>query len=162
MSEIDKVHLAAGDRPFGCQTFYGYFTQVWIGRLRLHVFIKADPGEAMHDHPWSFVSLPFVSYVEEYLHGGEIKRQVIPMLRLNRKPATHAHRYLGRWSGRVNWKGEPSVEPGAVITLCWRGKGGRAWRYWRQHRGVMRSHPWRTYLRQVGQRASKHDAGFHS
>jgi len=32
MIEIDKVHLAAGDRPFGCQTFYGYFTQVWIGR----------------------------------------------------------------------------------------------------------------------------------
>ena len=153
-NDIEKAGRFTRPRLFGYQTVYGFFTQVWIGRLRLHVFLKPDPGEAMHDHPWSFTSLPLVSYVEEMVDEatGDVRTNVVRAFRLNSRPATLAHRYLGKWSG----KGD-AVVPGVVITLCWRGRGGRSWQYVRFHKGSLRRYPWRAYLRHIGQLPSRHE-----
>lgn len=155
-NEIEKVRRFALGSWFGCQTVYGYFGQFWIGRVHLHIFHKPDPSEVMHDHPWSFVSFPFSSYVEEYLEPetGEVKFDVIRRFRLNRKSASHTHRYLGKWSGKYVG-GVPTVVPGRVVTICLRGAAGRPWHYWRLHKGHVRKYPWLAYLRHVGHLPSK-------
>src|SRR5690606_22644970 len=94
-------------------------------------------------------------YVEEYLdETGTIKHAVIRRFRFNRKPESHTHRYLGKWSGHYV-DGHPVVAPGAVVTLCWRGRGGHEWHYWRVHKGRVRKYDWRQYLRHVGHRPSR-------
>jgi len=154
--ELAKLDRATEKPTFlGWQTTYGFFTQIWIGRLRFHVFHRPDPGEALHSHPWRYTSIPLRPYVEEYLDpDGTVRRQVIRRLRLNRQPATHTHRILGRWSGEYR-DGEPTVIPGAVPTICWRGPVVGKWHYWRKVKGNIRRYDWRQYLRHVGHRPSK-------
>lgn len=144
MSQIDEISNASGGRWYGWQTVYGFFTQVWIGHLRVNVFHHEDPAPGLHDHAWDFTSIPLRSYVEEYLDGDVVKKQVIRALRPNRKPASHTHRYLGRWSGI----GTETI-PGSVPTLCWTGRAGRDWAYWRTDGGKVRRLPWRAYLRRI-------------
>jgi hypothetical protein len=144
MSEIQKIAKASTPQPWGMQTFFGYFSQVWFYRIRLNIFWSFDPGEGLHDHAWDFISFPFVSYVEEYLDGVEIKRQVIPRFRFNRKAATHCHRYLGKWSGVGT-----EVMPGAAWTLCYTAAPRRKWFYVRLHKGKVYRFPWQPYLRRI-------------
>lgn len=145
--DTQKVSKASdGGGFYGCQTFFGYFTQVWVWRFRLNIFWKEDPGAAMHDHAWDFVSFPLRSYVEQYLdrETNTVKRQVIRAWRLNRKSAEHAHRYLGKWSGVST-----EIEPGAAFTLCYTGAVRRSWMWWRADNGKVRRFPWQPYLRRI-------------
>lgn len=149
-SNIDKVGRFVGSAWAGWQTSYGYFRQIWVGPFHLNIFIAPDPGEAMHDHPWWFVSFPFVSYVEDYLDAdGTIKRQVIPRFRFNHQPKTHTHRILGAWSGEYR-DGVPTTGPGIAWTLAYMGPVEREFSYWREHKGKIRKYPWKAYLRRVG------------
>lgn len=97
-----------------------YMTRLWFGRLRLHVFHRGDTDQDPHDHPWSFVTFPFTSYVEEVTTkrpvrveadwielceegtlGYECQRVVVRAWRFHYRPATHCHRVLGVYSGKV-------------------------------------------------------------
>lgn len=143
-ADISKVVAASTLAAFcGWKTFFGYFTQIWFWRFRVNIFWRPDPGQAMHDHAWDFVSFPFVPYVEEYLDGVGVKRQVIHRFRLNRKPAEHSHRYLGKWSGVG-----VGVKPGVVWTFCYAGSVRRAWFYWRVDKKVRKLEPV-GYLRRI-------------
>jgi len=157
VSEVEKIERFILGRWIGMQKAYGYWVQVWIGRLRLHVFLQGDPGEALHSHPWPYTSFPFSSYVEEYLDdAGEIKRQVIRRFRLNRQPATHTHRILGKWSGKYV-DGEPTVVPGRVVTICFSGRVEREMQFFRMHKGRLKAYDWKPYLRRFGRLPSKRD-----
>jgi hypothetical protein len=151
MSQIENVAAASGARFAGCQTLYGFFWQAWVGRLRLHAFLKPDPAPGLHDHAWPFVSLPLHSYVEDVLdhRDGAVRPNIVLAWRFNRRPATHTHRILGKWAG----KGFETV-PGTVLTLCWTGRAGRSWHYWRTDGGKVRAFPWRGYLRRIEGRPS--------
>lgn len=102
---------------FGWQTLLDYFFQAWVWRFRFHIFYKADPLDCMHDHPWWFITFPFVSYVEEYLNGESVERRVVKSWRFHFTRASHTHRYLGKWSGR----GTDTIT-GTVVTVCLTGK----------------------------------------
>jgi len=135
--DIDKIAVAAGDRFFGAQTVYGYQTQVWLGRLRFHIFHREDPGEALHDHPWDFWTFPLTSYVEQVLDDPTdiIDRRIVPAFRWSFRKASHTHRIIGRANGR-----------GVIVTLVWRGRGGRPWHYVNVKNGKVHRLPWRRYL----------------
>lgn len=144
--DFAKVEAASGQARFGCQTFFGYFTQVWAGPLRLNIFHKEDPGAAMHNHAWDFCSIPLVSYVEEYLdeETQTLKHRVVKRFRFNRCEAEHTHRYLGKWSGKGF-----EVMPGRAFTLCYTAPPRRSWSYVRVHKGKVRRFPWQPYLRRI-------------
>lgn len=123
--------------PFiGRHTIYGadgehetpYMTRVWIGRLRLHIFHRGDADPDPHDHPWDFWTFPLTSYVEDvtvptFAEQTALRRSGAPIvaIRMNRtthrrlvrawrvhfRPATYAHRVLGRFSGEwlQDWSG---------------------------------------------------------
>lgn len=144
--DIDKIVVSSGKSWFGWSTAYGYQTSAWLGRLRLHVFWREDPGEAFHDHPWRFTTLPLVSYVEEVLVPGTggVYRQVVRAWQRSRRPAQHAHRVLGRWAGHGT-----ATKAGAVVTLCWRGLHERDWQYMLVRGMKVVRFPWQQYLRRV-------------
>lgn len=144
--DILRIALSSGRRLLGVTTSYGYQTSAWLWRLRLHVFWTEDPGEAYHDHPWPFTTLPLVAYVEAVLNPetGQVLRVVVPAGRRTRRPATHTHRVLGRWAGTGT-----DVAPGAVVTLCWRGRHERDWQYVVPRSGRVHSFNWRRYLERM-------------
>lgn len=153
--DIEKIAVSSSDRLVGASTAYGYQTSAWLGRLRLHMFHREDPGEAFHDHPWDFWTFPLVSYVELVLDPatGKTSRHVVPAFRISFRPAEHAHRVLGPWAGELE-----RVAPGRVITLCWRGRHRRAWRYLNlTDAGRVRGLPWRRYLERADPQNAKKD-----
>lgn len=150
-SDVANIQVSSGRRLLGWSTAYGYQTSVWLWRLRLHIFWREDPGEAFHDHPWGFTTWPLVSYVEEVLDPatGATSRRVVPRWRPSYRPALHAHRVLGASSKIYDVLGNPLVRPGAVVTLCWRGRHERDWDYLLVRGSKVWRFPWRRYLLRV-------------
>jgi hypothetical protein len=144
LDEAEKTAHASDGSFIGWQTVFAFFRQIWVGPLRLNIFLKPDPAEAMHDHAWDFVSFPLHAYVEEYLDGDTIKKQVIPRFKLNRQKAEHTHRYMGKWLGTGM-----VTTPGTVVTLCWTGPAKRKWNFVRVHKGKARRFPWKPYIRRI-------------
>ncbi|TPN44892.1 hypothetical protein [Mesorhizobium sp. B1-1-7] len=170
------------DRFIGQHTIYGvdgehatpYMTRIWIGRLRLHIFHRGDADSDPHDHPWDFWTFPLTSYVEEVVTDAEAvdcdinllpgialktgfsrKRQIVRALHLHFRPATHTHRVLGRWSGRLlyDWVGRdrtdapmPLGDPGKIITIVWQGRIRRKWGFLRNRDGMWCWTPWKEYV----------------
>lgn len=158
-ADLTKIEKASGNRVVGWQTIYGYQSQVWLWRLRFHIFHKEDPGEAYHDHPWNFWTFPLTSYVEDVLNlkTGEIKRQVVPRFRWSFRDAEHTHRIIGKhpgtWSlsGDTVWneKVEPDADYGRIYTIVIRGPVRRAWNYVNVSLGKVHRIPWKAYLRKA-------------
>lgn len=145
-SDADKVAAAASNSLAGVRLrAYDYQSSAWLWRLRLHVFHRGDPGDALHDHPWWYVTVPLVSYVEQVLGRGVLYYRVVPALWPSFRPASHTHKVLGRWGGGVV-AGVPTVQPGAVITLALRGRNKLAWNYVQFRSGKEYRFPWRRYL----------------
>ncbi|MFC3724437.1 hypothetical protein [Neoaquamicrobium sediminum] len=153
-----------------------YMTRMWIGRLRLHIFHRGDLDADPHDHPWDFWTFPLTPYVEEVTERRnvrvsdhvvpvdalnetfdfghteeryEVRRQIVRAWRWTFRPAEHTHRVLGRYVG-----GEPCEKngvraaygPGAIVTLVWRGKGGRPWGFLKNRDGKWCWIAWRDYV----------------
>ncbi|TAY95832.1 hypothetical protein [Rhizobium ruizarguesonis] len=154
-----------------------YLTRAWIGRLRLHIFYRGDNDPDPHDHPWDFWTFPLTTYVEEVarpvtkgvaplemlLLGPEkyaLSRQVVEAFRLHYRPATYCHRVLGRtkftsygaYGGNASLP-ESDTVPGKIITIVWRGKGGRKWGFLRNRDGNWCWTPWREYVFGGGKQA---------
>lgn len=171
-----KIWDRTGDGP--------YMLRVWIGRLRLHIFYRGDLDEDCHDHPWDFKTWPFHAYVEEVQvpHGdGFVKFwNVVPAHRWTHRKATHIHRVIGRYAGRVEltafrnpdevhklmisgdeaaaflrqhsrWK--PAVEEGKIVTLVWRGRYKRMWGFWKSRAGKWCWDNYRRYIWEGGKSA---------
>lgn len=155
---------------FGFRTIRGddgsvYMAQAFLGRLRLHVFQRGDADEDPHDHPWSFWTFPLTSYVEMvtvptpdgagYASYENVVRAFVP----HHRPAEYLHRVLGRarpgaWTGLI-WLNErgPLHRPGRIVTVVWRGAGGRAWSFLKHRDGRWCWQGWKEYVREGGRSA---------
>ena len=148
---------------FGRHTIYGvegdhdtpYMTRYWIGRLRFHIFHRGDEDPDPHDHPWSFTTFPFNSYVEEIAEpdgaGGFIRKlRVVRAFRLHHRQAEFAHRVLGRWTGETIvsdfTEDFPVWEPGKIFTIVWRGRGSRRWGFWKEDGDKWCWRHWKEYV----------------
>jgi len=146
-----------------------YMTRLLVGRLRLHIFHRGDGDPDPHDHPWSFWTFPITAYVEEvtaqtlaeWPQAGDVWRverwtggddlvfqRVVPAFRLHHRPAEHTHRVLGRWSGQ-DW----GVTTGRIVSLVWRGKGGRRWGFLKTRDGRTCWQHWKEYILRGGKHA---------
>lgn len=105
-----------------------------LGTLRLHHFMRSDMDEALHDHPWRFVTFPFSTY-DEYVpvsdfvdatHLKEVKRW-----RFHYRPANYRHAVKLR---KPTW------------TLVWTGRKMREWGFWRE--GVFTK--WKAWFTKYG------------
>lgn len=165
-----------------------YMTRVWFWGLRLHIFHRPDLDEDCHDHPWDFTTFPIWpihGYVEEVVDGdlaflareqtvvapqnfrvmGRTKTQqakslqVVPAFRFSFRPATHCHRVLGAYSGKMVADLMPSADApegviheypqtvgGKIVTLVWRGKPNRAWGFLKNRDGKWCWIAWRDYV----------------
>lgn len=152
-----------------------YMTRIWFGRLRLHVFHTADPGQDPHDHPWGFWTFPLAPYVEEvwlperqaFTPGRPMPRpkfyktlQVIKAWRWKRQDANHTHRVLGSFEGYAKptfadhfnhatgeWMNNPRIGTRKVITVVWRDAPQRRWGFLRRDAtGRFCWVPWRMYV----------------
>jgi hypothetical protein len=147
-ADVEKIARATGDAWFGF-TFraFEYQSTFWIGRVRLHVFHREDPGAACHNHPWTFWTFPLVAYVEEVERGGALTREIVHRFWPTWRPREHTHRIIGAWSGTIV-AGVPQARPGPIVTLCLRGRnaGVDAWHYVATIGGRVHRLPWRRYL----------------
>ncbi|WP_343302873.1 hypothetical protein AAHN97_15105 [Chitinophaga niabensis] len=88
-------------------------------QLCLHVFHRSDWEDALHDHPWNFVSLLlWRGYTEHTLTG---KRRYYPGSVLVR-PASHIHRVeipAGKKAISLVWMGKRKREWGFVVKDKW-------------------------------------------
>lgn len=141
-----------------------YMTQIWIGRLRLHIFHRGDADPDCHDHPWEFWTFPLNSYVEEVaetrtigkmdLTGEpyEINRKLVEAFSVHYRPADYAHRVVGRASAATMFRntmgeaGQLRTEPGKIVTVVWRGKGLRKWGFLKRRGKAWCWVPWKEYV----------------
>ncbi|MBX5015901.1 hypothetical protein [Rhizobium lentis] len=151
-----------------------YLTRGWIGRLRLHIFHRGDNDPDPHDHPWDFWTFPLTSYVEEVAkpvtkgvaplellllppEKYTLSLQVVRAFRLHHRPATYCHRVIGRYAGMgpvglafgrpiMLSVTKPQTDTRKIVTLVWRGKGGRTWGFLRNRDGNWCWTPWREYV----------------
>jgi hypothetical protein len=125
-----------------------YMRRLVIGRLNLHLFYRGDSDDCPHDHPWSFWTFPLRAYVEEVFdwETGDRWRQVVPAWRWSFRPATHAHRVLGRLACDEMTCHCTAMrcphEAGKFVTIVWKTPILRSWGFWRGRSWV----PWREYL----------------
>lgn len=160
--DVAKIDVSSGTRWWGASTAYGYQTTLWLGRLRLHVFWREDPGEAFHDHPWEYWTWPLHDYVEQVLVPGTggTYRRLVPARRWSHREADHAHRILGRWDGNYDDTDEPTVMSGAVVTVVRRGPHVRDWFYLIVGRGFkVHRFPWRAYLQRMDSKPRRVEGG---
>jgi hypothetical protein len=150
-NRIDNIFRGMSVLGLGWTNAYGYFTQMWIGRLRLHVFFKGEPSVMMHDHAWPFWTFPLVSYVDRtYVpETGKSEIRIVRAWRLHYRPSSYIHKYLGRWSGGYDANGVPTVKPGRVYTIAWRGRLDRQWGYWKPTLQGLKRFEFREYLETI-------------
>lgn len=102
-------------------TRYRLITTFWFG-VYVHYFHRSDHDRALHDHPWSFISIPLSSGYWEHGDPGpglpwstRIERNWCPMFRPLCRQAEWAHR----------------IEiPKPMWTLVLRGPVVRSWGFW--------------------------------
>lgn len=120
---------------------------LWLGpvNLRLHKFYRSDQDEALHDHPWWFVTFPLTSYKEWVPlppglsakpelsgnllseHGDRILQDV-KRFRFHYRPAEYRHAVV-------------VDKPGYTIVLA--GMKTRSWGFWQ---GSVFT-PWKTWIK---------------
>lgn len=149
-----------------------YMTRLWFGRLRLHIFHRGDGDPDCHDHPWDFWTFPLTSYVEEVARP---IRETIPIgrndpparfyktqevvraWRWNYRPAEHCHRVIGPYAGTYGGPHEralnPTVKPGKIVTIVWRGAPRRKWGFLKDRAGRWCWIGWKEYVFNGGKAA---------
>lgn len=175
-----------GDRfkfgPFEAVTFWGYdpapeawgwspYMRKWgihlpfLGSVWVHNFLRGDVDRDLHTHPWEFWTFPLTSYVEEVgipngLNGFRTIRQVVFALSLYHRPATYAHRVLGRYRGHYEGDTEegwatfiPEPSPGPIWTLVFHRPKSREWGFWKLRDGRWCWQGWKAYHHEGGKSA---------
>lgn len=158
-----------------------YMTRYWIGKLRLHVFVRGDQDPDCHDHPWDFWTFPLTSYVEEVLHE---QRQayaarghppppkfyrvthVVKRFRLHKRAAEHCHLVLGSFEGyekptfsddfnhiTQEWQKRPLIGNRRIITIVWQAGVRRKWGFWKNREGRWCWEFWKDYILNGGKNA---------
>jgi hypothetical protein len=98
------------------------YLERWIlwcgGTLRLHRFLSSDEDRAAHDHPWWFVTVPFVTYAEYVMEEGRLCRRLVRPFRPHVRRASFRH--------RVELLSHPTW------TLVLTGAKSREWGFWVQ------------------------------
>lgn len=142
-----------------------YMLRFGIGRLRFHIFYRGDHDPDPHDHPWAFWTFPLTSYVEEVYTpisidpelNGEMRAsyrsnvQLVRRFRFHYRDATHTHRVLGRWNGKICLNDdrpifEPDYEEGKIFTVVWRTGKARKWGFLKNRDGKWCWVAWREYV----------------
>ena len=100
------------------------------GQLYLHVFHRLDQDRDPHDHPYDFWTFPLVTYTEEVLEDGVVRKNRVRAFRWHFRPAEYTHRMLGGPDGKA-------------ITFIWRKQTRRMWGFWVNGLYWV---PWREYL----------------
>lgn len=98
--------------------------------LKLHVFLRSDQDEELHDHPWAFWSLIIAGGYWEQTETRLIQRRCGS---LAYRPATHKHRVI-----LANDKWGPV--PCATIVLT--RPGDREWGFWKGGKFI----PWKEFV----------------
>lgn len=93
--------------------------------LKLHVFLRSDHDEELHDHPWSFWSIILAGGYDEITEKGTITR----------KAGSFSYR-PARWRHRVMLKDN---KPCATLILTSPVK--REWGFWRRGKFI----PWQQF-----------------
>jgi hypothetical protein len=103
--EYSRVHLPRTGEKY-LDRFFAYVG----GTFRLHRFWRGDDDRAPHDHPWWFVTFPFVSYVERYWDRDVFAdgttgfwyetSRVVKAWRFHFRPAKFRHIVVGRADGK--------------------------------------------------------------
>jgi hypothetical protein len=125
---VEYSRVDDGDTPY-LDRYILYFGG---GTLRLHKFWRGDDPAAPHDHPWWFITIPFVSYVEtvEEPEGYDLfcgvvwpayrHERLVRAFRIHRRPARYRHIVRGRADG--------SMKP--FWTLVITGNRSNGWGFW--------------------------------
>jgi len=90
-----------------------------------------------------------------------VRRQVVPAFRLSFRPATYAHRVLGRYSGTHLYEDTktgrfklPQHDTRKIVTLVWSGRAGRRWGFLKHRDGRWCWTHWRDYVFGGGKHAA--------
>jgi hypothetical protein len=107
--------------------------------IYLHKFLRDDNDQALHDHPWWFVSFMLKGGYFEMIPGpnGGLSRSVIKRTAgsLAFRPATHRHRvvlFRNQWGRQPCW------------TIVVTGRAKRSWGFWCPKGFV----PWKQFVAQ--------------
>lgn len=107
---------------------------VWF-TLRFHTFHTDDPDEALHDHPWWFITFPLDDYIEDVGNdiGEIVGRRKVKKFRFHFRKAKFSHRVYA---------------PKTVRTIILTGSVTNRWGFWWKGKHT----PWRTWLARREQR----------
>jgi hypothetical protein len=100
-----------------------------LGNIRLHKFYRSDEEEALHDHPWPFVTFPLSTYREWIEVDSKRVLNTVKRFRFHYRPAEYTHAVV-------------VDKPG--FTLVWAAHKGRSWGFWKN--GIFT--PWRKWFDQ--------------
>lgn len=92
--------------------------------LKLHIFLRSDADEELHDHPWNFWSWVLIG---EYA-------EITPIGYTIRKRWSFAYR-------RAEWRHRVICEK-PVVTLVLTAPKSREWGFWRRSKFI----PWREFV----------------
>lgn len=109
----DRWRLAIAERlgDEECPLVVRSLIQTPFGTVRLHRFLRSDDDRALHDHPWSFVTLVLWGSYRDVSEAG-VDRLRMGSVRFRR--AEWAHR----------------VESDGAVTLVVSGPRRRKWGFW--------------------------------
>jgi len=107
-----------------------YVLDLWLVKVLIHRFWLSD-DDGLHDHPWSWVSIPILGrgYREEHFGWG-FDEYGVPSLGWTWRP---------RWKPYVRFRGEmhrvnlQAAKPGSVWTLFIHGPRRRLWGFIPRH-----------------------------
>jgi hypothetical protein len=99
--------------------------------LKLHIFLRSDADEELHDHPWSFFSLVLAGKYFEQTEKGLLERKP---WRIAFRPA--------KWRHRVILPTYPNGAPVPCATLVLTAPVSREWGFWRRGQFI----PWKEFV----------------
>jgi hypothetical protein len=95
-------------------TRYFLFRSERFGNLYLHIFHRPDADRELHDHPWSFLTIPiWPGYIEQTERGRFRRWPLVPLWR----PAKYAHRV-------------ETINGGESLSLVWVTGRKREWGFY--------------------------------
>lgn len=85
-----------------------YILYAFGGTLRLHKFWRGDDDRAPHDHPWTFWTFPFKTYLEDVElltdKGHWVRRfNSVRAWRWHRRASGYRHIVVGSWDNKPFW-----------------------------------------------------------
>ena len=100
------------------------------------------------------MTFPLTSYVEQVGDPSNPETVVVRAFRPHFRRAEHAHRVVGRWTGRPRLHPQQPVggvtRPGLIVTLVYTSPARRSWGFVTNRDGRICWLPWRRYVAEGG------------